>query len=359
VTPPPWEDKPPEKAFDLLALSAAFAQRHRLALNDPALVDQFLSEIAAGLKTALANPTLLHGARTERMFEATVLSLGRFRLFKAEDIGRVHPATTFRAPDFRVVLEEGDQWLVEVKNVRCENPQKQQTKMTATYLESLQGYADAVGAPLRLALYWSRWNLWTVISPDLFRQPNGGLRVTMMEAIKANEFGRLGDVLICTKPPLRLILDAATDKPRNLSAEGLAEFIIGSARVYSGSIELTDQRDHRLAEMLFLFGEWPVEGPFAIMEDDGITGIEFVAAPEETSDQGFEGVGWASRIFTRYFATQTVDGSQVIQLNGAPVPEWFAPLAAWDFKHSKLPLWLIHQEPSAQALKTQPEPNPR
>jgi hypothetical protein len=49
-----------------------------------------------------------------------------------------------------------------------------------------------------------------------------------------------------------------------------------------------------------------------------------VAAPEEPSDQGFDGIGWASRIFTRYFATRTVDGDQVIQLNGAPVPEWFA-----------------------------------
>lgn len=224
--------------------------------------------------------------------------------------------------------------------------------MSAAYLASLQAYADAVGASLRLAFYWSRWNLWTVIAPDSFRQPDGGLRITMMEAVKANELGRLGDVSICTKPPLRLVLDAATDKPRKLSAEGLAEFIIGSARVYSGDIELTDPRDRRLAEILFLYGEWRAEGPMAIMGDDGIEGVEFVAAPEEPSDQGFDGIGWASRIFTRYFATRTVDGDQVIQLNGAPVPEWFAPLATWDFKRSQLPLWLFHQQPSNPALKT-------
>jgi hypothetical protein len=86
------------------------------------------------------------------------------------------------------------------------------------------------------------------------------------------------------------------------------------------------------------------------MRDDGIAGVEFVAAPEEPSDQGFDGIGWASRIFTRYFATRTVDADQVIQLNGAPVPEWFAPLAAWDFKRSQLPLWLFHQQPSSAAL---------
>lgn len=350
MTRPLKHSNPPEKAFDLLALAAAFAQRYGLDLNDPALVERFLADAADRLKAALADPTLLHGVRTERMFEATVLSLGRFRLFKTEDVGRVHAATTFRAADYRVVLDDGKQWLVEVKNVRCENPQKQRMTMSAAYLASLQAYADAVGAPLRLALYWSRWNLWTIIAPDRFRRPDGGLRVTMMEAVKANEFGRLGDVSIWTKPPLRLVLDAATDKPRELSAEGLAEFIIGSARVYSGDTELTDPRDRRLAEILFFYGEWPTEGPLAVMGDDGIAGVEFVAAPEEPSDQGFDGIGWASRIFTRYFATRTVDGDQVIQLNGAPVPEWFAPLAAWDFKRSQLPLWLFHQQPSNAAL---------
>jgi hypothetical protein len=341
-----------KKAFDLLALATAFAQRHGVGLNDPALVERFLADAAPGLKAALADPALLHGARTERMFEANVLSLGRFGLFKTEDIGRVHAATTYRAPDFRVVLDDGDQWLIEVKNVRCENPNKQRTSMSAAYLASLQAYADAVGATLRLALYWSRWHLWTVIAPDRFRRPDGGLRVTMMEAVMVNEFARLGDVSIWTKPPLRLVLDAATDKPRKLSAEGLADFVIGSARVYSGDVELTDPRDRRLAEMLFLYGEWPAEGPFAVMGDDGIAGVEFVAAPEEPSDQDFDGVGWASRIFTRYFATRTVDGDQIIQLHGAPVPEWFAPLAAWDFKRSRLPLWLLHQQPSTAAPET-------
>lgn len=354
---PPKNGKPAMKAFDLLALVATFAQQHNLGLNDPALVERFLADASPRLKTALADPALIHGVRTERMFEAMVLSLGQFRMFKTEDIGRVHSATSYRAPDFRVVLDDGEQWLIEVKNVRCENPSKQRTTMSAAYLTSLQAYADAVGVPLRLAIYWSRWNLWTVIAPKPFLRSDGGLRVTMTEAIMANEFGRLGDVSIWTKPPLRLVLDAATDKPLTLSAEGLAEFIIGSARVYSGGVELTDPRDRRLAEILFLYGEWPVDGPFAVMGDDGIEGVEFVATPEEPSDQGFDGIGWASRIFTRYFATRTVDGDQVIQLNGTAVPEWFAPLAAWDFKSSQLPLWLFHQQPSTEAMKALAEPD--
>lgn len=338
------------KAFDLLASVAAFARDQRLALNDPSLIERFTHDAAQRLQEALADPALIHGSRTERLFEATVLSLGKFRLLKSEDAGRVHPPGAYRAPDFRIVLNDGDQWLVEVKNVRCKDPLRQQTTMTAVYLASLEAYADAVGSPLKIAIFWSLWSIWTVISPERFRRPDGGLRIEMQEALVANEFGRIGEVIIMTRPPLRLVLGAATDMPRTLNDDGLANFVIGSAKLFSGDTELADPKDRKLAEVLFLYGDWSVAGPFAIMDDGGIAGVEFVSNPVEPSDQGFDGIGWASRIFTRFFAQQTVDGDHVIQLNGEAAPEWFAPLAEWDFPNSKLPLWLGKIEPSA--LKT-------
>lgn len=336
------QELPQPKAFDLLASLAAFAQRHRIALNDPALIDRFIVDARPKLEAALSDATLIHGSRTERLFEATVLSLGHFRMFKTEDIGRVHGATTSRAPDFRVVLDDGEQWLIEVKNVRCRKPFKQRTSMSAAYLGSLQAYADMVGTPLKLAIFWSLCNIWTVISPDRFRRADGGLRVSMQEAVMANEFAQLGEVIIMTRSPLRLVLDADQKMPKSLNAQGLAQFIIGAARMYSGDTELTDPRDLRLAQILFMFGDWSIEDPVARMDAGTISGVEFLAHPEELSGQGFDGIGWASRIFSRYFAEQTVDGDQVIQLHGEPAPEWFAPLANWDFKGSTLPLWLGH-----------------
>jgi hypothetical protein len=338
-------ERPKTKAFDLLASVAAFARERAIALNDPSLIERFVADATPKLKEALADPTLIHGSRTERLFEATVLSLGRFRLLKTEDVGRVHATDTIRAPDFRVVLDDGEQWLVEVKNVRIKEPFKQKAQMSAAYLASLQTYADMVGTPLKLAIFWSLWNIWTVISPDRFRRPNGGLRVTMKDAVLANESGRLGEVIIMTKPPLRLVLGAATDMPHSLSAEGLANFIIGSAKFYSGEVELTDPRDRKLAEVLLFYGEWSAEGPLAVTDRGEFAGVEFVASPEEPSDQGWDGIGSASRIFSRYYAAQTIHGDQVIQLHGEAAPEWFAPLSDWDFKNSKLSLLLMHVQP--------------
>lgn len=348
--------RPKTKAFDLLASVAAFAREHAIALNDPSLVERFIADAEPKLKEALADPTLIHGSRTERLFEATVLSLGKFRLLKTEDAGRVHAATTNRAPDFRVVLDDGEQWLVEVKNVRSKEPFKQETRMSAAYLASLQAYADMVGTPLRLAIFWSLWNIWTVISPDRFRRSNGGLHIKMMEAVVANEFGRLGEVIIMTKMPLRLVFGASTDMPRSLSSEGLANFIIASAKLYSGNVELTDPKDRKLAEVLLLYGEWSTEGPLAVTEGGEFMGVEFVATPEEPSDQGWDGIGWASRIFSRYYAEQTIDGDHVIQLNGKAAPEWFAPLSDWDFKNSKLPLLLGRIQVPDEQVRGEPEP---
>ena len=70
------------------------------------------------------------------MFEALVVSLGRYRLLKPEDSGRIFPQRGFRAPDFRVVLEDGSNWLIEVKNVFESDPFYQRRKlMTRRYRE--------------------------------------------------------------------------------------------------------------------------------------------------------------------------------------------------------------------------------
>lgn len=158
-----------------------------------------------------------------------------------------------RAPDFRAVLDDGDQWLIEVKNVRCKDPLKQRTTMSAAYLSSLQAYAHATRVPLRLAIYWSLWNIWTLVAPEPFVQQNGSLSVRMQDALVADEFSRLGDVTIMTMPPLTIVLRAATDRPRSLKAD-VANFIVGSAEIFANGQKLDDASDCKLAEFLLFYG---------------------------------------------------------------------------------------------------------
>ena len=341
---------PRPKPFDLLASLASFAHAKGISLTDPGLVSTFTADASDQLTAALDDAALLHGSRTERLFEATVLSLGKFRLFKAEDNGRVHSAETVRAPDFRAVLDGGDQWLIEVKNVRCKDPLKQCTTMSAAYLSSLQSYAHATRVPLRLAIYWSLWNIWTLVAPEPFVRENGSLSVRMQDALVADEFSRLGDVTIMTMPPLSIVMNAATDRPRSLKAD-VANFIIGSVEIFANGQKLDDASDRKLAEVLLFYGDWKLSGPFALMEGDEIAGVQYIAEPEEVSGNGWEGIGRASRIFSRYFAAQTIEDEHVIQLHGRAAPDWFAPLKSWDFTNSKLRLLLAYMEPNLDLIR--------
>ncbi|MCW2248054.1 hypothetical protein M2352_003688 [Azospirillum fermentarium] len=331
------------KPFDFIAPIANFAKESGIPLNSTEFISSFMENAENKVKEALDDKTLLYGNRVESLFEATVISLGKYNLFKTEDIGRVHSSNQLRAPDFRIVLNDGDQWLVEVKSVFCRDPLRQKAKLTPAYLNSIQSYADLVKVPLKIAFFWSKWNFWTLISPEQFKTKNGGLVITMGDAMKANLMGKLGDVHIGTIAPLRLRFEADQEKSVCLYDDGKAEFTIQAVKIFSDTTELTDSRDQKLAWILMHYGDWVTDGARAIRSEDVFQGIEFCAYPQEISEEGFNFVGIASRIFSNYFTHRTVEGDQVIQLKGEAAPEWFSPLSEWDFKNSKLPLWLVKQ----------------
>ena len=95
----------------------------------------------------------------------------------------------------------------EVKNVYVEEPARQERQlMTRAYREKLEAYAAATGGQLKLAIYWARWAIWTLVSPERLADVDGILTLDMPTAMRANELGRLGDRTIGTRPPLRLQL---------------------------------------------------------------------------------------------------------------------------------------------------------
>ena len=149
----------PKPPIDLLALFSRFGREQKLSLRDPASQEAFLASAKEALGSAVNNDTLMHGQRTENMFAALVVSLGHYKLLNREDSGAAHPSGRLQAPDFRIVLNDGSQWLVEVKNFFDPEPGRQVFDLTSDYLGRLQSYADAVRCPLKLAIYWARWRI--------------------------------------------------------------------------------------------------------------------------------------------------------------------------------------------------------
>ncbi len=270
------------------------------------------------------------------MFEALLLSLGKFSLLKAEDNGRLHPSDQFIAPDFRVVLLDGTQWLIEVKNAYADDSfQPVRRFMNKRYREKLENYAAATGGRLKLAVYWASWGMWTLVSPEQFIDEQGDVSFDLGSGFIENEMGYLGDLLIGTKSPLRLVLEA---DPDTVGPDGAVNLATGGFRIFSGGNELLDSTEKEIAWAFMLYGDWLVSEPTPMMEGDVLKAVEFRWEPDKHRNDPFGTIGLFSQVFSRYYSEQTMDEQEIVQLHAPPQPSWFAPLLADDYKSKALPL---------------------
>ena len=337
------------KSFELLGEFAKFGTKKQISLRDPKLADLFTTYVRDAISDVQSDQILLHGQRTQAMFEALLLSLGDFTLLKNEDMGQVYPEAQFKIPDFRVVLSDGTQWLVEVKNVYINDPLKQKRKLlSSSYRKKLEAYASATGGQLKLAIYWARWSIWTLVSPERLIDKSGSLILDMQTAMRVNELGRLGDMVIGTRPPIKLLLTADPKKSSRVASDGTVEFVIARSQLYCGDDEITDSNELQIAWLFIWYGEWEIADTRPLLEENRLKEIEFVCQPKERTNRyaEFEIIGTLSQMFTRYYAEQTLDNHEVTHLQARPQPKWFAPLAKPDYEGKALPLWRINQKPN-------------
>jgi hypothetical protein len=331
-------EKPP---FDLLTVFGRFGREQKLSLRDPASQEAFLTSAKEALGSAVNNDALMHGQRTENMFAALVVSLGHYTLLNREDSGAAYPSSQFQAPDFRIVLKDGSQWLVEVKNFYDEKPERQLFSVTEPYLARLQRYADVTHCPLKFAIYWARWRIWTIIDPSALEPRDGKLVIDMFKAVRVNQFAELGDMTIGTTPPLKFRLVVDTSKPRQVADNGEVRFTIERAAFYSAETEVTSPLEQKIAWILADIGDWECSGSEAHIFDGKLDAIEMVWTPRERANphERFEMIGTLSTMFSRYYAEHTLDDQGVVQTEAELTPDWFAPLMASEHKSEALPLW--------------------
>lgn len=122
--------------IDVLSLFGRLAESNefRCRSQGKRTIPRFDKDIG---EAALQNEALQHGQRTQNMFEALIVSLGAYKLLKTEDTGIVHREGSFTAPDFRLVLDDGFQWLIDVKNVFLADPQMQRLVLRKVDVENL------------------------------------------------------------------------------------------------------------------------------------------------------------------------------------------------------------------------------
>ena len=218
--------------------------------------------------------------------------------------------------------------------------------MNRAYREKLEAYAAATGGELKLAVYWARWGIWTLISPERLIDENGDLTLNMARALKASELEKLGDRSIGTRPPLIIRLITDPEKTSAVAADGTVNLTIGDVKFFCGEDEILDPVERNVAWVLMLYGQWEEKDHEVELVGNTLKSIEIRWEPEDRVNDGFEMIGTLSRMFAQYYAEMTVNEHEVVQVNAPLRPGWFEPLISWDFENKVLPLRIFTIQPN-------------
>ena len=132
-------------------------------------------------------------------------------MIREEDVGDIYATTAVQPPDYRIVLLDGTELLIEVKN--CHHLKKP-LRLKSDYVARLENYGRVLNRPVKLAIYWSRWCVWTMVPLEALRVAGAGSTLSFPDAMMTNEMAVLGDHMIGTTPPLAVRFLADPTKPR-------------------------------------------------------------------------------------------------------------------------------------------------
>ena len=336
-----------------LRLLDDFARLRNLSIADVSTQSQLLDELGKTLHTHRTDPIRLHGFRVQAMFAYIAAALGGCKLITEEDSGIFFDAIgNLTRPDFRLITCENQQFFVEVKN---HHTATKPYEFTAAYLLKVTRYAELIGLPLKFAIYWSRWNTWTLVDASRLQKKTPKTKLTFPEALKMNEMGTIGDISIGTIPPLALRFHADTTKPRTVNAKGKIPFTIGKAALYAGGNEITDPVETQLAWLFMFYGKWTDVQNTAHFDNQLLDYTELSVAPEQpTEGQDFEIIGPMSQMITNQYLDSTSDGKNIKSFAPMTNASDFGAIIPADYKGKALHLWRLQQQPN---YKDMPAPS--
>lgn len=341
----------PQK-FDVIDLFDAIGRKEQFVLGSKTDEKTFIEIVSKSLSVNLT-PTMIYGRRVEAMFSYIAASLGKCSLIKKEDCGDIFTSEKhLEVPDYRIVLNNDTQKqiLVEVKSYFQKKPFAEYS-INTNYLNALQNYSKLVKTSLYIAIYWSKWNVWTLVSPEDLSHTPQKATITFSDALKRNRMGELGDIVIGTTPPLTIQIIPDKNKPHRINEHNIAEFVIGRFELYCNGMLITDEAEQQIALLLMQFGDW-IENSSLIVSNENkhdIEYIEFSYYPEQHNEQqNFYILNSVSTIMSRQYSQLTTSNGKVKQLTPNIEPSKLGFVVPEDYCGKALPLWRFHVIPNLE-----------
>lgn len=336
----------PEK-FEVIDLFTAIGREHSYKLSVKEDTKDFIWRIRKSLKSSQVNFNLIHGKRIESLFAHVAGALGNCRLIKQEDSGQTFSSEQdIQPPDYKVILNNGTQLFIEVKNCHFANF-KSPYPFKKSYLEKVERYAELNAIPLMFAVYYSQFNKWFLLSKSSLIEQKERYVTDFINAMAQNEMALLGDRTIATEPDLSIEFIANPTKKAMINDEGETDFIIGDIKLYCSDREIIDDIEKSIAFYLIRFGNWGEKEPEAIYNDGVFYGVRFIYYPESPSEeQRFSMIGELSSMISTAYSEHTVYEKSVIALDTHLDPSVFSVVIPHKYKGNNLPLWQFTIQPN-------------
>lgn len=327
----------PEK-YDIFELFDAIACNKKLNFSDE---DDVINIIKDALKKN-KSPIMLYGKQTEAMFAFVVAALNKTILIKKEDGGSVFfNEDNINIPDYRIILSDGVQILIEVKNCYCKSLSHEFCMKTESLL-SLKKYADLMQIDLKIAIYWAKTNAWTLVSKEDFALKGNNSTISFCQALKQNKMSILGDIMIGTTPPLAIKLYASQQGQTKKGCNSFG-FTIEKVELSCNNQLITNDNESKIAFKLILFGDWEEEFIPTINNDNKIEHIKFQFNPiEKNQEQEFDIVGTLSSIISRQYMLYTAPNGKVERFSSNINPGQLGFMIPEDYQGAVLKLWRFH-----------------
>ncbi|HEA3132382.1 TPA: hypothetical protein RVR73_003723 [Aeromonas hydrophila] len=329
--------------FEALEVFSAFSREHDYKLQSTEDTDKFIKKFSESLKASLTNPILLHGKRMEALFGQLAAGLGNCKMVKSEDTGEViSDDSEILLPDYRIILKDGRQIFVEVKNSNGKNPNSSYL-FQKKYVEKLMRYSELNSVPLYFAIYYRCLRIWTLLPVSSLIELKNKYSTNPVHSLAKSEISLLGDLMIGTKLPLTFELVVDKSKEAHVDDHDQASFTCGDIKIYCCEEEIEDLLEKNIAFFLMRYGSLDCGQPEAVMDDNGkLHSVRYIFNSESAEDEekyGFTIIGNLSSMITEAFNEHTVYEQQVTSITTKADPAVFSIAIPSDYKGQVLKLW--------------------
>lgn len=338
--------------FEALEVFSAFSREHDYKLHSAEDIDKFLAKFSESLKASITNPILLHGKRMEALFGQLAAGLGNCKMVKSEDAGEViSDDSEILLPDYRLILKDGRQIFIEVKNSSAPNPRSSYI-LQKKYVEKLIRYSEFNSVPLYFAIYYRCLRIWTLLPVSSLIELKGKYSTSPLHSLAKSEMSLLGDLMIGTKLPLTFELVVDENKDAHIDDHNQASFICGDIKMYCCEEEIEDLSEKNIAFFLMRYSRLDCSQPEAVMDDNGkLHSVRYTfnsESPEDEEKYGFTIIGNLSSMITEAFNEHTVYEQQVTSITTKADPAVFSIEIPSDYKGQVLKLWRFSMQANSE-----------